>query len=921
MLIQISYAGKALVILRATDEAGEITLNISGTGLEGETITINALGSGDSADEGLVSYEMVRDYSVMAGNAPELETDITGYLADGTAIDGTITWRAVSEELYGTAGDHTITGIASFPGYDDVRVSARLHVIPNVIALRNVSAATMEGIAPVLPDSVSGILADGELSGTFMVDWDEVDAAEFDSIGEIVTVNGTAAVFGEQKLNVTCTVRVAEAVNTESVNVAPMADSLTQDIPAGYESDVLTSITNGTLKPGDNTNERWTNWNYRTHRADATLTLTWATAQMVSGVNLYYYYDNCCAYPEALEFSYSLDNQNYQVIGHTAEQVETYNLGAMYTYTFDEPINPVGLKVKLTQQDGTSGNHCVGLTELEVMTYAASLETQTGAQLSAIKVGGTAIEGFDPAVYSYEIGAGEVTAEAAENVGITILPIHKGYIRILTVSEDGASSNVYVLAVDGEVCYHENTETVPGVEATCTREGKTDGVKCLDCGEIVVAQVVIPALGHTEVTIPGTPATLNAPGMSDGVKCSVCGTILVQQEPIPILDYNEGIIPLSDLIATAGDWQTGYEATEGPANLAVDDNLQTIWHTDWYGTSNVNHWFQFELKSTYDVTGLRYLPRQAGNTNGTITKYEIHVSNDGETWTKIASGDWAADRTWKVAEFNGQVVKYVRLVSKEAVSDVSYVVASAAEIRLTGVIFDDGTHEHSHTAVVTAPTCTEGGYTTYTCGCGDTYVADETPALGHDWHATECGRCDATRENPFTDVPNNSWFVNAVLWALEEKVTNGVSATMFGPNEYCNRAQAVTFLWRAAGSPAPTSNVNPFVDVPAGEFYTDAVLWAVENGVTGGVNATHFAPADKCNRAQIVTFVYRALGEPEVTTTENPFVDVPADEFYADAVLWALENGITTGVTNTHFAPGGLCNRAQIVTFLYRAYN
>jgi len=154
----------------------------------------------------------------------------------------------------------------------------------------------------------------------------------------------------------------------------------------------------------------------------------------------------------------------------------------------------------------------------------------------------------------------------------------------------------------------------------------------------------------------------------------------------PVLDPSDDSrdIPLSVLKVSAGDWQTGYEDSEGPAELAVDNNPNTIWHTDWYGTSNENHWFQFELTEEYDVDGLRYWPRQSGNENGTITKYEIQVSDDGVEFETILTGDWENSRQWKIASFEGRNVKYVRLVSKEAVSDVSYVVASAAEIRLTG---------------------------------------------------------------------------------------------------------------------------------------------------------------------------------------------------------------------------------------------
>ena len=214
--------------------------------------------------------------------------------------------------------------------------------------------------------------------------------------------------------------------------------------------------------------------------------------------------------------------------------------------------------------------------------------------------------------------------------------------------------------------------------------------------------------GHTEEVIPATEATFDAPGLSEGKRCAVCGEILVAQETTPALDYNAGIVPLNVLTATAGDWQTGYEATEGPANLAMDDNLSTIWHTDWYGTSRANHWIQFELSEDYAVDGLRYKPRTTGNTNGTITRYEIQVSDDGVNFRTVASGTWEGNRNWKVAEFDAQTVKFVRLVAVDAITDNAYVFASAAEIRLTG---EKGVaHIHSYEAVVTAPTCTEAGY-------------------------------------------------------------------------------------------------------------------------------------------------------------------------------------------------------------------
>ena len=195
-------------------------------------------------------------------------------------------------------------------------------------------------------------------------------------------------------------------------------------------------------------------------------------------------------------------------------------------------------------------------------------------------------------------------------------------------------------------------------------------------------------------------------------------------------------------------------------------------------------------------------------------------------------------------------------------------------------------------------------------------ITVDTEGLRPAWHEAY-----TVGANPFTDVPESSFCFESVLWAVKEGVTEGTSATTFSPRDQCKRAHVVTFLWRAAGSPAPRTTVNPFVDVEKGTFYYEAVLWAVENGITSGVDDTHFAPGKECNRIQVVTFLYRAKGSPAVGSTANPFVDVPNGGWFTTPVLWALENGVTEGVDPSHFAPSAICNRAQVVTFLYRAYN
>ena len=174
-----------------------------------------------------------------------------------------------------------------------------------------------------------------------------------------------------------------------------------------------------------------------------------------------------------------------------------------------------------------------------------------------------------------------------------------------------------------------------------------------------------------------------------------------------------------------------------------------------------------------------------------------------------------------------------------------------------------------------------------------------------------------TAATSFADVPANAYFADAVKWAVDKDVTNGLTDTMFGPYESCTRTQIVTFLWRAAGSPEPKT-ASSFTDVPASAYYAKAVAWAIENGITNGMTETSFAPNATCTRGQSVTFLYRAL-KGTASGSAN-FTDVKSDTFYADAINWAVANNVTNGTSNTTFSPNADCTRAEIVTFLYRAY-
>ncbi len=219
-------------------------------------------------------------------------------------------------------------------------------------------------------------------------------------------------------------------------------------------------------------------------------------------------------------------------------------------------------------------------------------------------------------------------------------------------------------------------------------------------------------------------------------------------------------------------------------------------------------------------------------------------------------------------------------------------------------------------------TCTENGWEAYdTCRNCDYTSYKTIHALGHEYELGVCTVCGAHEEygdSPFVDLDGICEdFVDPILWAVNNGITDGVDASHFDPNSVCTRAQAVTFLWRAAGCPEPDSGKMPFKDVIKGSYYEKAVLWATEQGITEGTSETTFSPNENCSRAQIVTLLWRWQDKPEASTA-SAFDDVAASAYYADAVDWAVAENVTKGTGEGNFSPDDNCTRAQIVTFIYR---
>ena len=195
---------------------------------------------------------------------------------------------------------------------------------------------------------------------------------------------------------------------------------------------------------------------------------------------------------------------------------------------------------------------------------------------------------------------------------------------------------------------------------------------------------------------------------------------------------------------------------------------------------------------------------------------------------------------------------------------------------------------------------------------------------GYTPYAGVCSRLAGCPGKQFKDMPlGGTWAHDAIDWAVDQKITTGTSDTAFSPDAVCTRAQIVTFLWRSAGSARPENDTNPFTDVSDSAYYRDAVLWALERGITTGTSDAAFSPDAVCTRAQVVTFLYRFVyGSSDIPSSEETprsFPDVPTDAYYAIPVVWALNAAITTGTSETTFSPNSGCTRAQVVTFLYRA--
>ena len=511
-----------------------------------------------------------------------------------------------------------------------------------------------------------------------------------------------------------------------------------------------------------------------------------------------------------------------------------------------------------------------------------------------------------------------------------------------------------------KTCTNHKVETVKGVAATCTKDGLSDGSKCGNCGEVLKKQEVIPAKGHTVVVDRAVAATCTIAGKTEGKHCSVCNTVLTKQEVIPAKGHTAGVVVKENNVAASCDKTGSYEevvyCSVCKAEMSrIKKTVPAVGHKD--GDKNYKcDACGVQLCTDHKavtVSGYAATCIKDGLTDGSkcgncgeVLKKQEAIPAKGHSEVVVA-GQQATCESNGLTDGVACSVCNAVLVKQSAIPARGHMEAVLAAVAPTCT--EDGKTEgklcsvcgkimeapkaipaKGHVVAVVAgksATCTEEGLTEGRyCRACDAVIAEQKPlpVRAHKFSNGKCSVCGEkdpdyiVNENPFVDVGMFDWYYGAVLWAVQNNITGGTSANTFSPANPCTRAQVVQFLWAANGRPEPTAAENPFTDVSENDWYYKAVLWAVERGITGGTSATTFSPGQTCTRAQVVTFLWASAGKPGVSGA-NLFSDVPDGAWYTTPVLWAVEKGITSGVGEGVFGPDQSCTRAQIALFLYKA--
>ena len=501
-----------------------------------------------------------------------------------------------------------------------------------------------------------------------------------------------------------------------------------------------------------------------------------------------------------------------------------------------------------------------------------------------------------------------VSVESANELARTIREMPDGdllkYLAVLSVEPPADFPGALRLALElddyeriTEGSYGEKnpsnhtggTEVRNQKEATTTTEGYTGDTYCLGCGEKIASGTVIPKL----------------PSSGGGSSSGGGGGSSTPSVSVPVSSDHGG----TKLSATISGSTATVSVSGKEIDKVIADGAKSV-TVDLSGLSKVD-----SVKLPASVIAKT---EDAEDTGLTIRLPDGAVGLDEAALESIASGKTVTVSVQQANLTDAQQEAVSALAQVAVVVDVDIVVGTVKQSA-----FDGGR------LTISIPYIPEKGEDTSTLAVwyirddgsienkGGSYDAKSGCFVFETDHLSRYLLVHTEQVMGFTDVPANSWYAGAVAWAVEQGITSGTSDTTFSPNVSCTRAQMVTFLWRASGTPE-IGTTSPFSDVSADAYYYDAVLWAVEQGITGGTGGGKFSPDTPCTRAQMATFLWRANGSTEVTGT-TPFSDVSAETYYYNAVLWAYEQNITNGTGGGKFSPDATCTRAQMVQMLKNA--
>ncbi len=502
--------------------------------------------------------------------------------------------------------------------------------------------------------------------------------------------------------------------------------------------------------------------------------------------------------------------------------------------------------------------------------------------------------------------------------------------------------------------------TDQGVEPTCTEPGLTGGTHCSRCDYVVSGAEEIPALGHNWGNWTETAAPTCTASGTETRTCARCGENETRTINALGHDYHDTVTPptcteqgftthtcsrcgdsyVDSYVAALGhSWDAGTlikEPAEGENGLrrytctrcgeTRDEVVPALDHVHSYTAVVTAPTCTEQGFTTYTCTcGDSY-----------VADYVPALGHSFGAWSqsKAPTCTEPGEEARTCSRCDATETRPVDALGHEWNAPVYSWSADNSTVTATRTCRHDASHVETETVnsnrtVAVEPTAQTDGQAVYTAAFANPAFAAQVkvvpiPKLEQPDEPTKPGLpCTGDETCPglaqFTDMPaRGNWAHNPIDWAVVNEITNGMTATTFVPAGTITRGQAVTFLWRAAGKPAPEKTETPFTDLVEGAFYYDAVLWAVEKGITNGMTATTFNPGGSCTRGQIVTFLYRFAGSPEVDTSNSPFTDLKDGAFYIAPVAWAVANNITNGMSATTFAPDATCTRAQVVTFLYR---